>query len=89
MLFSRFGSLRGWQLGEVALFYGVINISYALSEALGRGFDMFSFQVISGEFDRTLLRPRSTELQVLAHDFQLMRSGRLFQGLAVTVWAGV
>ncbi len=89
VLFARFGSLRGWQLSEVALFYGVINVSFAISEAFGRGFDMFSLQVISGEFDRTLLRPRSTELQVLAHDFQLMRGGRLLQGLVITVWAAV
>ena len=68
------------------MFYGLINVSYALSEAIGRGFDMFSQQVISGEFDRVLLRPRSTELQVLAHDF-LLRFGRLFQGLAILIWA--
>ena len=89
VLFARFGSLRGWRLGEVALFYGLINISYAIADAIGRGFDKFSLQVISGEFDRTLLRPRATELQVLAHDLPLRRAGRLLQGLAITVWAAV
>ena len=89
VLFARFGSLRGWQLAEVALFYGLINVSYALSEALGRGFDVFSFQVINGEFDRTLLRPRPTPFLVLAHDFQLLRFGRLIQGLVILVWASV
>lgn len=86
VLFSRFGSLRGWALAEVALFYGLISVSFALSEAFGRGFDMFAQQVITGEFDRTLLRPRATELLVLAHDFQLHRSGRLLQGLVVFFW---
>jgi ABC-2 type transport system permease protein len=89
VLFSRFGSLRGWQIAEVAMFYGLISISYALSEAFGRGFDMFALQVISGEFDRTLLRPRATELQVLAHDFQLQRAGRLLQGLVVLIWSSI
>jgi ABC-2 type transport system permease protein len=89
VLFARFGSLRGWQLAEVALFYGLINVSYALSEALGRGFDTFSFQVINGEFDRTLLRPRPTSFLVLAHDFQLLRFGRLIQGLIILIWASV
>lgn len=87
VLFSRFGSLRGWQLTEVALFYGLINVSCALSEAFGRGFDKFDLQIISGEFDRTLLRPRSTGLQVLAHDFLLLRVGRLLQGLVILIWA--
>ncbi len=89
VLFARFGTLRGWGLGEVAMFYGVINVSYAISEALGRGFDMFFLQVNTGEFDRTLLRPRSAGIQVLGHDFQLLRGGRLLQGLAITVWASI
>ncbi len=89
VLFSRFDSLRGWSLAEVAVFYGVVNVSFALSEAFGRGFDMFSFQVISGEFDRTLLRPRPTAFLVLSHDFQLMRVGRLLQGLVILAWASL
>ena len=89
VLFSRFGSMRGWQLPEVAMFYGLINVSYALSEAFGRGFDKFDLQVISGEFDRTLLRPRSAGLQVLAHDFLMLRAGRLLQGLVILIWAAV
>jgi ABC-2 type transport system permease protein len=87
VLFSRFNSLSGWNLAEVAMFYGLINVSFALSEAFGRGFDMFSLQVINGEFDRTLLRPRTTGFLVLSHDFQLMRVGRLLQGLVILVWA--
>jgi ABC-2 type transport system permease protein len=50
---------------------------------------MFAQQMITGEFDRTLLRPRTTGFQVLAHDFQLHRFGRFFQGLGVLVWAAV
>ena len=32
-LFQRFGSLEGWTLPEVALFYGLVNIAFALSDA--------------------------------------------------------
>ena len=39
-LFHRFGSVQGWQLGEVALFYGLVNIMFAVADALGRGFDV-------------------------------------------------
>jgi len=62
-LFSRFGGLRGWSLAEAGLFYGVANIAFAIAEAFARGFDMFSALVKSGDFDRVLLRPRSTVLQ--------------------------
>jgi ABC-2 type transport system permease protein len=89
VLFSRFDSIIGWQLGEVAMFYGLINVSFALSEAFDRGFDIFAQQVISGDFDRVLLRPRTTEFQVLTHDFLLFRLGRLLQGLAILVWASM
>src|SRR5262249_21485791 len=38
-LFDRFGQVRGWQLREVALFYGLISVTYALTDAMSRGFD--------------------------------------------------
>lgn len=86
-LFQRFGSLKGWTLPEVALFYGMINISFALAESIGRGFDIFDRQVKSGDFDRLLLRPRSTVLQVAGQELQLFRIGRLTQGVLVLLWA--
>ena len=86
-LFDRFKSLQGWRLEEVALFYGIVHVAFALAEAIGRGFDTFSDMVKSGDFDRLLLRPRSTALQVAAQELQLMRIGRLLQGLVVLIWA--
>lgn len=85
-LFDRFGSLRGWTLAEIALFYGITNIAFALAEAWARGFDTFAGMVKSGEFDRVLLRPRSTALQVAGQELQLMRVGRMVQGLFVLIW---
>lgn len=85
-LFSRFGALSGWSLAEVACFYGSIQISFALADALGRGFDVFSAQVKSGTFDRLLLRPRSTVLQLFGFELTLRRVGRLLQGIVVLVY---
>src|SRR6266700_1386753 len=65
VMFDRFGQLRGWTLPEVALFYGIISISFALCDAIGRGFDAFATMIKEGTFDRILLRPRSTVLQLL------------------------
>src|SRR5213596_3328686 len=44
---------------------------------------------VAGDFDRILLRPRSAAFQVLAQEFQLMRIGRLTQGLLVLVWSAI
>jgi ABC-2 type transport system permease protein len=86
-LFDRFGQVRGWRLPEIALFYGMISITWALCDAIGRGFDTFGETVKSGDFDRLLLRPRSLVLQLLGQEFTLRRVGRLLQGLAVLGYA--
>jgi len=85
-LFQRFGSLEGWTMPEVAVFYGLVNISFALSDAASRGFDVFGGMVKSGDFDRLLLRPRSTALQLAGQELTLRRVGRLAQGLFVLLW---
>jgi ABC-2 type transport system permease protein len=89
-LFHRFGSVQGWSLGEVALFYGLVNCMFAIADALGRGFDVLGTDFLrTGAFDRLLLRPRALALQLMGHDFRISRAGRLLQGLAVIVFASV
>jgi ABC-2 type transport system permease protein len=86
-LFDRFGSLQGWKLGEVALFYGIVHLGFAFAEAFGRGFDNTHLLIRSGDFDRLLLRPRSAAFQVAAREVHAMRLGRFAQGLIVLIWA--
>ena len=40
-LFDRFGMLQSWTLAQVAFLYGTVNCVFAITEALGRGFDIF------------------------------------------------
>ncbi|MDR0898581.1 MAG: ABC-2 family transporter protein [Oscillospiraceae bacterium] len=84
-LFGRFGALGGWTLWEAGLFYGIGNMAFALCEAFFREFDQFANYVREGGFDRVLLRPRSTVLQLMGAQVQLLRFGRFAQGLAVLV----
>jgi ABC-2 type transport system permease protein len=86
-LFERFGQIKGWQFFEVALCFGIIHMAFALSECFARGFDAFSSMVRNGEFDRLLVRPRSTFIQVLGSKFEFTRFGRLLQSAIVLVWA--
>lgn len=88
ILFQRFGSLRGWSLAEVALFYGMVNLAFAIADAVARGFDLFSRTLKAGDFDRLLLRPRSLTLQLAGQELVMRRVGRFAQGLAVLIWAG-
>lgn len=86
-LFDRFGTVRGWTLAQVAFFYGLVDVTFALADALCRGFDQVAPLIKSGELDRLLLRPRSTVLQLVGQELTLARVGRLSQGLLVLVWA--
>ena len=86
-LFTRFGQIRGWTLAEAAFFYGLISITWSIADAISRGFDVFGTTVKNGDFDRVLLRPRSTILQLFGHELTLRRIGRFVQGLAVLVFA--
>lgn len=85
-LFARFRALEGWRFEEVALFYGVVSVAFALADAFTRGFDIFGEQFVkTGEFDRLLVRPRWLILQLLGFELRATRIGRLAQG--VLAWA--
>jgi len=89
-LFHRFGDVQGWRIGEVALFYGLVNCMFAFADGLGRGFDVLGTELVrTGTFDRLLLRPRPLALQLMGHDFRINRLGRLLQGLLVLAYATV
>jgi ABC-2 type transport system permease protein len=86
VLLDRFGAVRGWRLGELALLFGIVNVAFALAETFGRGFDMFATMVKAGDFDRLLVRPCSTALQVAGREFHFFRLGRLLLGITMIVW---
>jgi ABC-2 type transport system permease protein len=86
-LFEQFGQIKGWGFFEVALCFAIIHMAFSISECFVRGFDSFSGMIVNGEFDRLLVRPRSTVVQVLGSKFEFTRIGRLLQSVIVLVWA--
>jgi ABC-2 type transport system permease protein len=83
-LFDRFGSVQGWRFGEVAVFFGLVHMMFALADLICRGFDVLGTEFLrTGDFDRVLLRPRAATLQLVAYDFRISRFGRFAQGLIV------
>lgn len=88
LLFERFGSIDGWGAYEVFLCFAVIGAGFALSTCFARGFDSFPGLVKNAGFDRVLVRPRGTVLQVLGSGFDIKRIGHLVQAgvvLAVAI----
>lgn len=87
IIFGRFDNIGGWSLHEVALLYGIVHIAIALAEATSPGFRDFGPMVRNGDFDRLLLRPRNTALQLAVHSLQVTSVGALLQGGIVFAWA--
>ncbi len=83
ILFRHFGSLAGWRMEEVLVCYGLAHLSHALAEFAVRGFDFLADLTRVGAYDRLLLRPVSTVVQLCGHEFALHRLGRLLQALIV------
>ena len=83
LLFDRFDNIGGWTFAEASLCFGVVNTAFSLAELFARGFDQFQGYIRQGTFDRVMLRPRSTVLQVLGSNFEITRTGRLVQSFAV------
>lgn len=88
ILFTRFPSLAGWSVAEIALLYGLTETAFSLAEMIGRGFDApFEIMMQRGSFDTVLTRPLGSFFQVLASEFQLRRLGRTIQALAALGYA--
>ena len=87
-LFDRFGNLGIWTLGHVAFLFGTVNIAFAMVDMFARGFDTFGSALIrTGQFDRVLLRPMNSVLQIAARDLPLQKLGRFTQGVLVLSYA--
>lgn len=87
LLFERFGSIDGWTAYEVFLCFAVIGASFAVSTCVARGFDSFAGLIKNAGFDRVLLRPRNTIIQVLGSEFDIKRLGHLLQAITVLILA--
>ncbi len=82
-LFQRFSHVKGFTYEEVLLCFSIMLLEFSLAEMWARGFDAFGGIVRQGEFDRILVRPRSTVLQVLGSRFELSRMGRMLQSVVI------
>jgi ABC-2 type transport system permease protein len=87
LYFASFPTLLGWKVAEVALLYSVMSMSFGVAELFGAGIDMFPDLIRLGEFDRVLLRPVGSFVQVATSDFRLRRLGRITQGCIAFVVA--
>jgi ABC-2 type transport system permease protein len=87
IIFEQVPALAGWTVEEVALLYGIANVSFGLADLAIGHLDLFPNMIREGTFDQILVRPLPSLFQVVASDFALRRLGKVTQGLAVLIFA--
>lgn len=87
VVLTRFESIGGWTLGEIAFLYGLRLVVHAVAGVLAGPFFGLQEQVRSGEFDRYLVRPVSPLLQFMTQRVQVSIIGDLLGGVAVFLGA--
>lgn len=66
LIVDRFESLKGWTGGNLYFFFGVMSVSFYLTEIFGRGITGdFPMMVRTGRLDTFLVRPRSVFTQAI------------------------
>ena len=83
VVLSRFESLAGWTLGQVAFLYGLRLIVHAATGVLTGPVFGLEWQVRSGQFDRYLVRPMSPLVQFMTQGAQISIIGDLIGGMAI------
>jgi len=86
-LFERFGNIQGWTMLEVFISYAVIAMCFAIAECFARGFDKFPDMIRTATFDRVLVRPRGTVLQVLGSGFDIKRISPFLFSVIILIFA--
>lgn len=82
-LFDKFDNIKGFNLYEIFICFGVIHFGYALSETLFRGMDRFEDHIIKGTLDRFLVRPVNVLYQVLVSEVDIIKIFKAIQALII------
>ena len=82
LIIDRFDSLNQWSGGNLLFFFGMMSVTFYLTECFGRGVTgAFPSLVRSGQLDTFLLRPRGVLTQVLCHAIDPRRLGCIGVGV--------
>jgi ABC-2 type transport system permease protein len=88
-LFFQVKDLKGWELNELILMYGVARVCYGwFSITFFNMCVSFSdFYIIEGNLDRPLLRPLSPLFQLVLENLNFRDISQVLTGTVITLWA--
>ena len=86
LLVNRFERLNQWGPGDLYFFFGLMSVTFYLTECFGRGITgNFSYLIRTGQLDTFLVRPRGTLTQVLCSAVDPRRIACIAVGIAALV----
>lgn len=66
LIIDRFDRVNQWEAGDLFFFFGIMSLTFYLTECFGRGITgNFPYLIRTGQLDTILLRPRGVLTQVL------------------------
>ena len=90
VLFSKIRALDGWSFEEVLFIYGFSLLPLGLFNLISVNFYGFADKyIIGGKFDRVLLRPVNTLVQVMFESFNVSGLNEIILGSAVMIYTGM
>lgn len=86
-MFNKFSNIKGFTVYEVLFTFAIINFGYAINEVFARGVDQFDNLIITGDFDRLLLRPVNILTQVIGFKIYYIKVVRIIYSLVILVYS--
>ncbi|MDD3411282.1 MAG: ABC-2 family transporter protein [Eubacteriales bacterium] len=81
----RFQSVDGWSAAELMVLYGMCMVSWSLYSIFFKNLNNLESEILSGAFDRYLLRPVSPFLQLVGGDVRYTGLCDTLLGLALVI----
>lgn len=88
IIFQNKGSINGWQFGEMALLFAVMNNAYAIFALFFRGVQPLPEYIDNGNLDNFLISPRSSLFLISTSESSFANWGDFVTGFLVYFMSG-
>jgi ABC-2 type transport system permease protein len=88
LLMRRAPVIRGWELDDVQLLFGIVAASFGLGVAVAGGVRDLGRQIDEGELDTLLVRPQSVLVHAWGLRSQASGFGDVISGVGFIIWSG-
>lgn len=81
----RFSAIGTWTTGELMFLFGIFMTCYSVYSILFYKIEGLEYEIVSGEFDRYLLRPMSPFLQLIGRELRYIGGCDMLMGIMLMV----